>query len=95
MAHTNEIVFLMTGLIVLGMTVHALSLYSGSAEARPSRFLLLAFLIADASCLSTLAVRFVSPVLLTVTNSGLLMTIAAVALTARSWRVPLNRKLVV
>ena len=85
----------MTGLIVLGMTVHALSLYGGSAEARPSRFLLLAFVIADASCLSTLAVRFVSPVFLTVTNSGLLMTIAAVALTARAWRVPLNRKLVV
>jgi signal transduction histidine kinase len=95
MAYTNEIVFLMTGLIVLGMTVHALSLYGGSAEARPSRFLLLAFVIADASCLSTLAVRFVSPVFLTVTNSGLLMTIAAVALTARSWRVPLTRKLVV
>jgi signal transduction histidine kinase len=95
MAYTNEVVFLMTGLIVLGMTVHAFSLYGGSPEARPSWFLMVAFVLADAACLSTLAVRFVSPVFLTVTNSGLLMTIWAVALTARSWREPLSRKLVV
>ena len=95
MAYANEIVFLMTGLIVLGMTVHALSLYGGSADARPSRFLMLAFLLADAACLSALAVRFVSPVFLTVTNSGLLLTIWAVALTVRSWRESLSRKLVV
>ena len=94
MAYTNEVVFLLVGLITLGMTVHAWSLYGGSSEARPERFLLAAFLLADVSCLSTLLVTVLSPVFLTLTNSGLLATIWCVALTARSWRKPLTRRLI-
>jgi C4-dicarboxylate-specific signal transduction histidine kinase len=94
MAYANEIVFLMTGLIVMGMTIHAVSLYDGEKDARPSRFLITAFLLADVSCLATLAVRSISPAFLTVVNSGLLLTIWAVALTARSWRMAVSRRLV-
>ena len=95
MVFTNEIVFLMVGLITLGMTVHAWSLYGGLPDTRPTWFLMAAFVLADIACLSTAAVALVSPVFLTVTNAGLFATQTAVALTMRSWRLALTRQVLV
>ena len=47
MAFANEIIFLMVSLIILGMTVHAASLYEGAKEVRPSRALMATFLLAN------------------------------------------------
>jgi hypothetical protein len=91
MAYLNEVVFALIGLITLGMTVHAWSLYAGSPEAKPTRFLMAAFMLSDLTCLLTLGAT-VSPVFLTLFNSSLLFTIWAVALTARSWRMPLTTR---
>lgn len=94
MGSMNEVVFLLVGLITLGMTVHAASFFVSSIEARPSRFLMLAFVLSDVTCLFTLGVGPIGPVLLTLVNSCLLLTIWSVALTARAWRKPLTRRVI-
>lgn len=91
MSYLNEVVFVLIGLITLGMTVHAWSLYAGSPEAKPTRFLITAFLLSDLTCVLTIGATLI-PVFLTLFNTCLLFTIWACALTARSWRAPLTRR---
>lgn len=91
MTYLNEVVFVLIGLITLGMTVHAWSLYAGSPEAKPTRFLMAAFLLSDLTCVLTIGATL-HPVFLTLFNSCLLITIWAVAMTARSWRMSLSRR---
>lgn len=91
MTYLNEVVFALIGLITLGMTVHAWSLYAGSPEAKPTRFLMAAFLLSDLTCVLTVGATL-HPVFLTLFNACLLITICTVALTARSWRMPLTQR---
>lgn len=94
MVSTNEIVFLMVGMIVFGMTVHAWSLYGGLPEARPSRALMTTFVMANLSCVCAVATAITGPTLLGLTNVFALSSLACVALTTRSWRHPLTTRLV-
>lgn len=93
MAFLNEVVFVLIGLITLGMTVNAWSLYAGTSEAKPTRFLMLAFLLADLTCVLTLGTAL-SPVFLTLFNTCLLFTIWACAMTARSWHTALTQRFI-
>jgi len=94
MTFANEIIVLMLNLIILGMTVHAKSLYEGWQDARPSRALIMTFASANLSAISAMAFIWVSPVFLTLTNTLLLVTLCCAALTVRSWRLPLSVGLV-
>lgn len=94
MTFSNEIIFLMLNLIVLGMTVHAKSLYEGLKDTRPSRALIMTFVSANVSAISALSYIWVSPVFLTLTNTLLLTTLCCAALTARSWRMILTPGLI-
>jgi signal transduction histidine kinase len=94
MTFANEIIVLMLNLIILGMTVHAKSLYAGRQDARPSRALIMTFASAKLSAISALAFIWVSPVFLTLTNTLLLVTLCCAVLTVRSWRLSLSVGLV-
>ncbi len=94
MTFSNEIIFLMLSLIVLGMTVHAKSLYDGVQEPKPSRVLMLTFVLANLAAVSAMSYAWVSPVFLTLTNTLVLATACCAALTARSWRLPLSAPLI-
>ncbi len=94
MTFANEIIVLMLNLIILGMTVHAKSLYAGWQDARPSRALIMTFASANLSAISAMSFIWVSPVFLTLTNTLLLVTLCCAVLTVRSWRLPLNIGLV-
>lgn len=62
MTFANEIIVLMLNLIILGMTVHAKSLYAGWQDARPSRALIMTFASANLSAISAMSFIWVSPV---------------------------------
>lgn len=91
MTFGNEIIFLMTSLIVLGMTVHAASLYEGAHQARPSRALMATFVLANLGALSAMLFVWLSPVFLSLANTLVLASVGCGALTVRSWRTPLSR----
>lgn len=90
MAFANEIIFLMVSLIILGMTVHAASLYAGSKEARPSRALMATFVLANLGGLTAMSYAWLAPFFLSMANTLVLAGLSSSALTVRSWRVPLT-----
>ena len=90
MTFTNEIIVVMLNLIVLGMTVHAKSLYSGWQDTRPSHALIMTFISANLSAIAAIGFVWLSPVFLTLTNTLLLTTVCCAVLTARSWRIPFS-----
>lgn len=94
MTFGNEIIFLMLGLIVLGMTAHATSMYEGGQEARPSKALAATFVFANLGAVAGILYAWLSPVLLTLANTWVLSSALCAALTTRSWREPLSTKVI-
>ncbi|MDP4733334.1 MAG: HAMP domain-containing histidine kinase [Limnohabitans sp.] len=92
MASANEIIFLMVSLIILGMTVHAASLYGGATEARPSRALMATFVLANLAGLTAMSYAWLAPFFLSMANTLVLASLTASALTVRSWRMPLTSR---
>jgi signal transduction histidine kinase len=90
MAFANEIIFLMVSLIILGMTVHAASLYEGAKEARPSRALMVTFVLANLGGMTAISYAWLAPFFLSLANLLVLAGVTSCALTVRSWRVPLT-----
>jgi len=90
MAFANEIIFLMVSLIILGMTVHAASLYGSAAEARPSRALMATFVLANLAGFTAISYAWLAPFFLSMANTLVLASVATSALTVRSWRTPLT-----
>lgn len=90
MASANEIIFLMVSLIILGMTVHAASLYGGAKEARPSRALMATFVLANLAGFTAMSYAWLAPFFLSIANTLVLASVTTSALTVRSWRAPLT-----
>jgi signal transduction histidine kinase len=90
MAFANEIIFLMISLIILGMTVHAASLYGSAKEARPSRALMATFVLANLAGITAISYAWLAPFFLSMANTLVLASLTSSALTVRSWRVPLT-----
>lgn len=90
MASANEIIFLMVSLIILGMTVHAASLYEGAKEVRPSRALMATFLLANLGGITAMSYAWLAPFFLSMANTLAVAGVASCALTVRSWRTTLS-----
>jgi signal transduction histidine kinase len=90
MAFANEIIFLMVSLIILGMTVHAASLYGGVKAARPSRALMATFVLANLAGFTAMSYAWLAPFFLSMANTLVLASLTSSALTVRSWRTPLT-----
>lgn len=94
MAFANEIIFLMVSLIILGMTVHAASLYEGAREARPSRALMATFLLSNLAGITAMSYAWLAPFFLSIANTLAVVCVTSCALTVRSWRTPLTARCV-
>lgn len=92
MAFANEIIFLMVSLIIVGMTVHAASLYEGARDARPSRALMATFLLSNLAGMTAMFYAWLAPFFLSMANTLVLASVTSCALTVRSWRLTLTRR---
>jgi len=90
MAFANEIIFLMVSLIILGMTVHAASLYEGAREARPSRALMATFVLANLGGITAMSYAWLAPFFLSMANTLAVAGVTSCALAVRSWHRPLT-----